>query len=115
MDSFNISYDAVIIINFCIFISFVLIIFIRLPVYVMLVLPNLVTLLGLKYTYGTRISNICVVGGSPPRIRAYLYGTLLYYLQIAQKPKPINISVTGQLIFCFTVITEFTVGYVALV
>jgi len=36
-------------------------------------------------------------GGSPPRVRAYLYGTLLYYLQIAQKPKPINTSVSRKL------------------
>jgi len=34
-------------------------------------------------------------GGSPPRVRAYLYGTLLYYLQIAQKQKPLHISLTG--------------------
>jgi len=38
-----------------------------------------------------------VTGGSSPRVRAYLYGALLYYLQIAQKLKPLHISLTGQL------------------
>ena len=36
-----------------------------------------------------------LLGGSPPRVRAYLYGALLYYLQIAQKQKPLHISLTG--------------------
>lgn len=37
-----------------------------------------------------------LLGGSPPRVRAYLYGALLYYLQIAQKQKPLHISLTGE-------------------
>jgi len=37
-------------------------------------------------------------GASPPRVRAYLYGALLYYLRIAQKHKPLHISLTGELL-----------------
>jgi len=36
-----------------------------------------------------------LLGGSPPRVRAYLYGALMYYLQIAQKHQPLHISLTG--------------------
>ena len=44
---------------------------------------------------------LLLLGGSAPRVRAYLYGALLYYLQIAHKHKPLHISITGVWLFVF--------------
>lgn len=39
----------------------------------------------------------CISGGGFQRLRAHLYGSLLYYLQIAQKPEEPDTLQTGRL------------------